>query len=72
MELKEALQRNGIKVISNGTDKSVTITSPHDVITTRQRIVAVNIPLTGLCSNCDQLGDCHWKTNNKIFCEHYQ
>ncbi|MDI9256738.1 hypothetical protein [Flavobacterium sedimenticola] len=35
------------------------------------RITPVNIPLLGLCCNCEQWRDCYWKENHKVFCEHY-
>lgn len=56
------LQHHGVK----GATDDVSIKAAVNQQTTLK-----NNSISGLCSNCEQLPNCHWKENHKIFCEHY-
>lgn len=70
-EKLSTVKRHTTVVYSSSNREAEEIEEVPMNVTITTRITPINIPLLGLCSNCDQWRECHWKENHKLFCEHY-
>ena len=73
MNLKSELEKNGLLVLESIDNNIIKLNNIIDANITdidgfEPNYNALQI---GLCINCVNLTNCHWKENNKIYCEHY-